>query len=53
MSNNNSNVSTPWNSSDSNLTTPAKNRKNESKRFEFSDQKVYGFGLQAGFKIGL
>ena len=41
-----------WNSSDSDLTTPAKNRKkNEYKRFEFSDQKVYGFGLQAGLKL--
>ena len=35
------------------LTTPAKNRRKIStyKRFEFSDQKVYGFGLQAGLKL--
>ena len=53
MSNHNSNISTPWNSSNSvkkavDFTTPAKNRRKIStyKIFEFSDQKVYGFGLQ-------
>ena len=57
VSNHNSNMSTPWNSNDSVKKQwiwqllQKKKKKNEYKRFEFSYQKVYGFGLQASLKL--